>query len=251
VTSLPRIDHVAGPREAADLVLFAHGGQQESLVEPNGSRPALLRMWPLARAAHEAAPDATVGLVRYRYRGWNGEAAHAAADVRMLLDALPDEVTRVVLIGHSMGARAIMRCARHRKVRSLLALAPWFPSHEPTVDLGSRILVVAHGNHDRVTDPSATADYVRRLREMGNAAAFFTVRDETHTMLRRPGDWNELTGRVVVTATPGRPDPALQAATSRDPDHGADELPRWTKPPGHARALASIPLARLRLCLTR
>jgi pimeloyl-ACP methyl ester carboxylesterase len=208
-------------------------------------------MWPLARAAHEAAPGATVGLVRYRYRGWNGEAADAAVDVRTLLDALPDKVTRVLLIGHSMGGRAIMRCACHRRVRSLLALAPWLPSGEPTADVGSRILVVAHGDLDRATDPSTTAEYVRRLRESGTAAAFFTASDETHALLRRPGDWDELTRRVVRTATTEVPDPAVQTAMSRDPDHGADELPRWTKSPGRTRALASVPLARLRLRLTR
>lgn len=251
VTSLPRIDHVAGPRAAADLVLLAHGGQQDSLVEPNGRRPAVLRMWPLARAAHEAASGATVSLVRYRYRGWNGEAADAARDVRMLLDALPSDGTRVVLIGHSMGGRAIMRCACHRLVRSVLLLAPWLPGGEPTVEIGSRALVVAHGNRDRVTDPAATSEYVHRMRQEGNAAAFFAARDETHALLRRPGDWNELTARVVRAAITGSPDPVLSIATSQDPDHGADELPRWTKPAGRARAVASVPLARLRLLLPR
>ncbi len=236
---------------AGDLILLAHGGQQVSLVEPNGCRPALLRMWPLASAAHEAAPGATVGLVRYRYRGWNGEAADAAIDVRTLLDALTDEVSRVLLIGHSMGGRAIMRCACHPRVRSLLVLSPWLPSGEPRADIGSRIVIVAHGNLDRATDPSLTSDYVRRLRESGNAAAFFIAPDETHGLLRRPGDWNELTRRVVRTATTDVLDQAVQTAMSRDPDHGADELPRWTKPPGRARALASVPLARLRLRLTR
>jgi pimeloyl-ACP methyl ester carboxylesterase len=251
VTSLPRIDHVAGPRVAANLVLLAHGGQQDSFVEPHGRRPAILRMWPLARAAHEAAPHATVGLARYRYRGWNGESADPAADVRALLDALPSEVTRAVLIGHSMGARAIVRCGSHCVVGSLLLLAPWLPGGEPTVDIGSRSLVFAHGNRDRVTDPAATAEYVRRMRETGNAAAFFTALDETHALLRRPGDWNELIGRVVRAAITGRPDPVLSTATSRNPEHGADELPWWTKPPGRALALASIPLARLRLLLPR
>jgi pimeloyl-ACP methyl ester carboxylesterase len=250
VTSLPRIDHVAGPHDAADLVLLAHGGQQDSLVEPNRLRPALLRMWPLAVAAHEAAPAASVGLVRYRYRGWNGDAAHAAADVQMLLDGLSGKVLRVILIGHSMGGRAVMRCACHELVRSLMLLAPWLPRSEPAVDIVSRELVVAHGSRDRVTDPSATAEYVRRLRERGNAAAFFSAPDETHTLLFRPGDWNELTRRVVRSAITGRPDPVLGTATSQDPNHGADELPRWSTPPGRARALGSVPLARLRLLLT-
>jgi pimeloyl-ACP methyl ester carboxylesterase len=247
----PRIDHVAGPRLATDLVLLAHGGQQDSLVEPTGRRAALLRMWPLARAAREGAPDATVALIRYRYRGWNGDAADAAADVGAVLDALPRDVARVVLIGHSMGGRAIMRCAGHRLVTSLLLLAPWLPDSELTVDIGRRKLVVAHGNRDQVTDPAATARYVRRLRQAGNAAAFFDVRDETHALLRRDGDWNELTRRAVRAAITGDPDAVLDAATSSNPEHGADELPRWTKPSARARALASVPLARLRLVLTR
>jgi dienelactone hydrolase len=208
-------------------------------------------MWPLAWVAHEAAPDAAIGLARYRYRGWNGEAADPAADMLALVDGLPSAVTRVVLIGHSMGARAIMRCACHRLVDWLLLLAPWLPGGEPTADIGSRGLVVAHGDGDRVTDPAATDEYVRRMREAGNAVAFFTALGETHALLRRPGDWNELTGRVVRAAITGTPDHVLRTATSRDPGHGADELPRWTNPPGHGRAVASVPLARLRLLLAR
>jgi pimeloyl-ACP methyl ester carboxylesterase len=251
VTSLPRIDHVTRPRRARALVLLAHGGQQDSLVEPTGRRPALLRMWPLARAAHEGAPAANVGLVRYRYRGWNGDAADAAADVRAVLDSLPSEVTRVVLIGHSMGGRAIMRCACHPLVASLLLLAPWLPDGEPVIDLGRRALVVAHGNRDRVTDPAATAEYVRRMRQRGNSAALFDACDETHALLHRAGDWNELTRRVVRAAITGNADPVLDAATSPNPEHGADELPRWTKPSARARAIASVPLARLQLLLMR
>ena len=251
VKAAPRIDHVAGPRLATDVVLLAHGGQQDSLVEPTGRRAALLRMWPLARAARDGAPDATLGLIRYRYRGWNGDAADAAVDVGAVLDELTGEVARVVLIGHSMGGRAIMRCASHRLVTSLFLLAPWLPDSEPTVDLGRRMLVVAHGNRDQVTNPAATAQYVRRIRQAGNAAAFFDVGDETHALLRRDRDWNELTRRVVRAAITGKPDPVLDAATSTNPEHGADELPRWTRPSTRSRALASVPLARLRLVLTR
>jgi hypothetical protein len=68
-------------------------------------------------------------IVRYRYRGWNGEAAHPAADAWWAVE----EVVRrygdvpVALLGVDMGARAALRAAGHPAVASVLALAPWLP----------------------------------------------------------------------------------------------------------------------------
>ncbi|HEY3557443.1 MAG TPA: alpha/beta fold hydrolase, partial [Kribbella sp.] len=126
----PGVDLVRHPAGATDLVLLVHGGSEHSHADPHPWRPALLRMWPFARAARSAAPDAAIGLLRYRFRGWN-DAGDAALDLRAVLDALPPVIARVFLIGHSMGGRAIVAAGDHPRVAGVLALAPWLPAGEP------------------------------------------------------------------------------------------------------------------------
>ncbi|TDD25233.1 alpha/beta fold hydrolase, partial [Kribbella turkmenica] len=99
----PGVDLVRNPAGATDLVLLAHGGTENSQAVPQSWQPPTLRMWPFAWAARRAVPSAAVGLMRYRYRGWNGAAADPAVDLRAVLDHLPSVIRRVVLIGHSMG----------------------------------------------------------------------------------------------------------------------------------------------------
>ncbi len=240
------IDHIAGPEAATDLVLIAHGGQERSLADPHGGRPALLRMWPFARTAHRAAPDATIGLLRYRYRGWNDTHAHAAEDLRTTLDSLAASVERVILIGHSMGGRAVVRVGGHRRVAGILALAPWLPPGEPLADLAGRRVVFAHGDGDRMTDPRLSASFAARLRAAGVPMASIRIADETHGLLQRYQDVDELVRRFVgATTAPVRPDPFLESVTSADPEHGSDDLPRWNDPRGTAAAIRAIAFARL------
>ncbi len=227
------------------MVLLAHGGQEHSLDDPHDWRAALLRMWPLAAAARSAAPDAAVGLVRYRYRGWNGEQAHAAADLLTLLDALPDAVTEIALVGHSMGGRAVLRAGGHDRVTAVLALAPWLPESDPLVAVPDRVVLLAHGDQDRLTSPALTARYAGLLRSAGHRVVHLTAAGETHGLLRRHGDWDHLVRRFVLTAFGGR---ALDPGWfSDDPARPADPLPRWSTARGSAWAVASIARARLTL----
>ena len=125
------------PVGATDLVLLAHGGSEHSSADPHLWSGAILRMWPFAQAVRSAVPEAAIGLMRYRYRGWNGAAADPAVDLRAVLDGLPPLIRRVVLIGHSMGGRAVVAAGDHPRVAGVLALAPWLPDGEPlTVRLG-------------------------------------------------------------------------------------------------------------------
>lgn len=123
----PRIDLVASPRNASDLILFAHGGLADSTDDPHAWRGPILRMWPFAAAAKQVDRSALVGLIRYRYRGWNGTAADPSADLRLVLDRLPAQISRVVLIGHSMGGRAVVAQGNHPKVVGVLGQAPGSP----------------------------------------------------------------------------------------------------------------------------
>jgi dienelactone hydrolase len=247
----PRLDVVAGPQDARDLVLVAHGGQEHSLEEPHDWRHALLRMWPLAQAAHRAAPQARVALMRYRYRGWNGDEAHAAADLRRVLDEVPDRVEQIALVGHSMGGRAVLsvlagdECPR---AVGVLGLAPWLPVDEPLPRPRRNTLVVlAHGDLDRTVDPRLTGAFARRARAAGVPLALFKAVGEAHALMQRHGDWDQLVRRFVSTGLGIAADDDLLRAVSADPAHGPDPLPSWSTRRGARGAVARIASSRMRL----
>jgi dienelactone hydrolase len=255
--SRPGIDLLAAPPSAADLVLLAHGGEVDSLGDPHGWRAPILRMWPFAAPARDAAPAAAVGLMRYRYRGWNGAAAHPAADLSEVLDGLPERIRRVVLIGHSLGGRAVVATGNHPKVVGVLGLAPWLPADEPITLHGSGhaaadnsgirsavTVVLAHGTDDRITDPRLTASYARRLRATGQAVGLVSVQGEKHAMLRRYADWSELVRRFTGHALGEPVDSGRCPALSTEPDR-MDVLPRWNPGASLAAGVRNIASARL------
>jgi dienelactone hydrolase len=244
--SVPGIDLLAAPPEATDLVLLAHGGVVESVAEPHAWRAPILRMWPFALAARAAAPGAAVGLMRYRYRGWNGGEAHPAADLRTVLEVLPSRIRRVLLVGHSMGGRAVVAAGNHSLVAGVLGLAPWLPPDEPVVKIGGPV-VLAHGTLDRITDPALTGTYAGRLRAAGVPVALLSVEDEKHAMLRRATDWDDLVHRFVLHAFAEPPAPCEALTTTVD---RVDTLPRWNRPTSIPVAVRSIAAARLRLRVT-
>ncbi len=244
---MPHLDLVQPGTGSGDLVIIAHGGKEDSLQPATKVRMPLMRMWPFALAAHQAAPEAAVSLMRYRYQGWNGDQAHAMVDLRQVLDRLPPEYERVALVGHSMGGRAVLRCGDDPRVVGVLALAPWLPNGEPLTDLRGRLVVTAHGLNDTVTDPDATGSYVRRLRADGLPVAEFSVADEGHRLLSRFGDWNELVARFVASCFgSGPPDPTLAEARTRRPHTIATPLPRWSHPHRAPRAVLGVLNARRR-----
>lgn len=247
--SRPAIDLVALPRDerVSTLVLLAHGGQEHSLDNPHIWRKPLLRMWPLALAARRALArrdGVAVGLLRYRYRGWNTPHAHAAADLRTVLDRLPASVERVALIGHSMGGRAVIRVADHERVAGALALAPWLPEADPVVPLPDRLVVLAHGRDDIRTDPALTSRYASLLRATGTSVAQLLADDETHALMRRYRDWDELARRFVASCL-GDGDPYLAEITSTDPGRPPDPLPDWA-PRSQRAAAGPLAIARAR-----
>jgi pimeloyl-ACP methyl ester carboxylesterase len=244
MTTRPRLDLVHDHPHSRDLVVIAHGGQEQSTEVPRQRGVALLRMWPFVAAARKAAPQARIGLVRYRFRGWNGAEAHAMADVRTVLHALPDDVERIVLIGHSMGARAVLRCGDDPRVVGILALAPWLPVDEPVPNLGGRVVVTAHGDGDRITDPRATSRYVARLRASGVRAANFNADGETHALLQRHRDWDELVRRFVTGClVRGQLDAVINGAMSTQQTQPT-ALPHWSRFGGRVGGVVSIARAR-------
>ncbi len=190
------------PDRARAAVLVLHGGQEASTAPTRSWQPAAVRMYPYLRweARATAAGAAAVGLVRYRYRGWNGERADAARDVAAALDAVAAELgpVPVVLVGHSMGGRAALRAAGHRSVSAVVALAPWCPPQDPCEQLAGRTLVTLHGSRDRVTDPAETRAFAARARAAGAAVAAIEVAGADHGMLRHSADWHRTTALLTA-----------------------------------------------------
>jgi pimeloyl-ACP methyl ester carboxylesterase len=226
----PGVDLVRHPAGATELVLLAHGGEEHSLADPHLWRPAVLRLWPFAQAALSVAPNAAIGFLRYRFRGWN-DAGDAATDLRTVLDELPPVISRVLLIGHSMGGRAVVAAGDHPRVAGVLALAPWLPRDEPLVALRPPVTFV-HGTDDTITSPEGTTAYVQRLRAAGTAVTTYSLAGEGHAMLRRAKDWNRLVAEFVAGIPAGGGDEHLP--TVRDQT---------------ASAIGEIAIARLRMAV--
>jgi len=173
----------------------AHGGKSVG-TEPVGPLDlAVLRMVPLAHAIRQALRGCGVLVFqpRYRQRGWNGELASPVPDLRQAIDEIGARFgdIPVVLIGHSMGARAAFRLAGHPAVTAVAGLAPWLPPEEPVDQLAGRRVLLAHGTADNITSPVETWAYAERARSVTGVATI-EVRGGEHTMLRRAPLWHRM-----------------------------------------------------------
>ncbi|WP_411081769.1 alpha/beta hydrolase [Streptomyces sp. cmx-18-6] len=227
------------PPSAAVLVL--HGGHESGTEPPP---PGLLnlpgvRMRPFVRAlrratrAHEGGTEVLVRQVRYVHRGWNGARADAFHDAVSALDALAGEAgdIPVVLLGHSMGARAALRAAGHPFVRGVVGLAPWCPPGDPVTQLAGRDVVLVHSSRDRVTSPQATQSLTARARRAGARTCMVTVRGGDHAMIRRAPAWHHLatalvTGLLGTTPLPGPVSTALGLPPNAEATEGTLDLDR-------------------------
>jgi pimeloyl-ACP methyl ester carboxylesterase len=200
------------------VVLVAHGGQASSTEPTFALQPAVLRMIPVAAAIRQAVrgSGALVRRPRFRVRGWNGAQASPVGDLNDVLDALAAEFGSipVVLVGHSMGARAAVRAAGHPAVSAVAGLAPWLPPGEPAAQLAGRRVLLAHGSADGITSPAETWAFVEQARAVTEVTAV-EVRDSDHPMLRRARLWHAIAAefaRAALALPPG--DAALAAAVT-------------------------------------
>jgi acetyl esterase/lipase len=197
--SLPRIEPVGRvPAAPPAVVLVLHGGRAHSHEDGARKRLAYLRMLPIAWTLAGAGP--AVFMLRYRYRGWNGQAQDALRDARWALE----EIGRrhpglpVVLVGHSMGGRAALAAAGAPNVTAVCALAPWLDGSDPVTQLDGRTVLIAHGDRERFTDPRLSLDYALRASARGVRICRFDVHGAGHFMLNRAGDWHSLVRRFVL-----------------------------------------------------
>jgi pimeloyl-ACP methyl ester carboxylesterase len=181
-------------------VLVLHGGRSSSTEPVRPWQLTVLRMVPLARAIRRAT-RVEVRRPRFAVRGWNGAAAAPVRD----LDRWLDEITArhgavpVVLVGHSMGARAALRAAGHPRVVAVAGLAPWLTPADPVSQLSGRRVLLAHGDRDRVTSAAETWAYAARAAEVTSVTTV-PVTGDGHAMLRRPATWNALAASFTLDA---------------------------------------------------
>jgi dienelactone hydrolase len=200
------------------VVLVAHGGQTSSTSPTSPLQPAVLRMIPVAGAIRPALRGSGVAIQRHRFRvrGWNGALASPVGDLKEALDAVVAEYgsVPVVLVGHSMGARAAVRAAGHPAVTAVAGLAPWLPPGEPAGQLAGRRLLLAHGSADSITSPAETWAFLERARAVTDVSAV-EVRDGDHAMLRHARLWHAIAAEFAraALALPSR-DSALAAAVT-------------------------------------
>lgn len=181
----------------AGVVLMLHGGQPRSLAPVDERSTSWRRSrWMMGHIADRANRAAvSVWLLRYRERGWNGhdgsppspvpDALWALEEVRRELGAVP-----VVLLGHSMGARAAVAVAGEPDVTGVVALAPWLPADDPVEPLAGKRLAAAHGRTDRITSYRQTETFVRRAAAVAASTEMQDMGLVGHYMLRRIPRWN-------------------------------------------------------------
>ena len=193
--TVQRADGRSAAPDVRGAVVVAHGGTEVSTEPVTPLDPAVLRMIPLALAIRHGlrGSGVEVSRPRYRVRGWNGELASPVRDLREAIDEIVARFgpVPVVLIGHSMGARAAFLAAGHPAVSAVAGLAPWLPPTEPVDQLAGCRVLLAHGTDDGITSPEETWAYAERARSVTRTATIEVLGGE-HTMLRRAPLWHRL-----------------------------------------------------------
>jgi pimeloyl-ACP methyl ester carboxylesterase len=222
VTSGETLSRASGRSQAAEVtgvVVVAHGGRSVGVEPTTASQPAVIRMIPVALAIRHAlrGSGSVVCRPRFEVRGWNGEQASPVGDFTRILERVAGRFgpVPIVLVGHSMGARAALRVAGHPAVTAVAGLAPWLPSGEPVDQLAGRRILLAHGNADRVTRPADTWAFAERAASVTDVTAM-EVRNGEHAMLHRARLWHSIAAeftRLALHLPAGPSD--LEAVLSR------------------------------------
>ena len=188
------------PDDAAAVALVMHGGAVDGL-EPN--RPwshNVARLVPFAWSLRRVPAPLAVARLRFRVRGWNGDAM-PVHDARWALDQLRDAYPGrpLALVGHSMGGRVALHLGEEPDVRLVIGLAPWIERGDPRPGRAQRTVIV-HGDRDVICSLARSRTTVEAMRADGLDASLVRVERGDHAMLARSRVWTRLV-TDTVTAT--------------------------------------------------
>lgn len=195
---------VHGPDRPRGLVLMLHGGAQHSQRPVDRRSLSLRRTQMMFAAIEQRVADAgcALGLLRFRVKGWNGRLGEPSpvADARWALAEIrrSDPRVPVVLLGHSMGARAAVHVADDDLVVGVVGLAPWWPGDEPVGALAGRHVVAVHGRRDRITSASQTRAFLARAEPVAASTEFVDMGLVGHYMLSHVRAWNRAALRASL-----------------------------------------------------
>ncbi|MGW7411619.1 prolyl oligopeptidase family serine peptidase [Streptomyces sp. NPDC054863] len=194
----------------AGVVLVLPPGEPESARGPSALAHTSVRALTREIAGAGAAEGLVAHVVRYRGRGWNGDAARLAADAEW---AVAEVVRRygdvpVCLAGVDMGGRAALRAAGATAVNSVVALAPWLPEQadaEPVRQLAGRRVLIVHGTNDERADPDLSFRLAARAKKSNRDVCRFEVHSDGHGMRQHRAEVRALSVDFVLGSLFGRP----------------------------------------------
>lgn len=187
----------AQPADATVVALVMHGGAVEGHELNRAWSHNVARLVPFARALKKVPGPLAVARLRFRVRGWNGDAMPvedarwALAQVRAAYPGVP-----IALVGHSMGGRVAMFVGDDPDVRLVVGLAPWVEPGDPRPGAGTRT-VLLHGDRDVICSLARTRAAVEQMQAEGLDASLVRVARADHAMLVRARVWTALVTEVV------------------------------------------------------
>lgn len=195
---LPTLSWDARPADATVVALVMHGGAVEGLEVNRAWSHNVARLVPFARALKRVPGPMAVARLRFRVRGWNGDAM-PVEDARWALDQVRTAYPGVpiALVGHSMGGRVALFVGADPDVRLVVGLAPWVEPGDPHPGAGTRTVLI-HGDRDVICSLARTREAVERMQAEGLDASLVRVARADHAMLVRSRLWTALVTEVVA-----------------------------------------------------
>jgi predicted esterase len=193
------------------VAIILPGGRTHDRNRLPTPRLAGLRMVPFVRGIKQVTRGRSVAIwrLRYRYRGWNEPHRDPLPDLSWALNEVRERHpgATAVLVGHSMGGRVALWGAGDPAVTGVCALAPWIEEVDPVEQVAGRVVLIAHGDRDRVTDPVRSREFALRARRYTSDVRWVKVAGDGHAMLRRPQVWNDLVTDFVGDCVRGSDSP--------------------------------------------